>query len=213
MIKIFLLDRRLLSEDINISFGASEAARLEAIKNPQRHLESLSALVALDRLLKLSFGDAKFEILRGERGKPYFKDSDISFSLSHSGDLSVASICDEKYNNVGIDVEKITDLPNMNGIAERFFTDQEKSEFLRRERAADAFFEIWTKKEAYAKMTGQGLSSALGDDISDTNTKFDIKCYEFYNNNDRYSLSLSSYSDIIGVEFYNNSDVIKITKK
>ena len=210
MIKIFLLDRRLLPTDASVSFGKQEAERLAAIKNPQRKLESLSALVALDNLIRLSFDDAKFEILRAENGKPYFRDSDIYFSLSHSGDISVAAICDEKNTVIGIDVEKITERTNTDQMAERFFSSVEKDDFCRLGKTNEAFFKLWTKKEALAKMSGAGLASMLGDNALGEATISNYMCYEFYNNKDAYALALQSSSKINCVEFYNNSSDIKL---
>ncbi len=213
MIRIFLLDRRLLSETAEVNFGEAEATRLDKIKNPKRKLESLSALVALDELIKISLGQASFEILRSKSGKPYFKDSSISFSLAHSGDISVAAICDEKDNVIGIDVEKINERSNITELAERFFNESEKAEFYRLGKAPETFFELWTKKEAYAKMTGEGLASVIGDQSIAKVSNSRSMCYEFYNNNDRYILSLCSSSTIQCVEFYNNSKDVKFKQE
>ena len=210
MIRIFLFDRRLLQEDTPIDFGKAETERISAIRNPTRRSESLAALTALSELIRISFGDVNLEILRDKNGKPYFKNSDISFSLSHSGDISVAALCDEKYNLIGVDVEKIADRANIEELSQRFFSSDEKQEFIKRGKAQKAFFDIWTKKEAYAKMTGEGLASVLGDQAHHGSKNAESICYEFYNNSDIYSLSLCCSSKIKNVEFYNNSSNIKI---
>ena len=102
------------------------------------------------------------ETVREERtanNKPYFKDyPDIRFSISHSGDLAVLAMTDTE---VGIDIEEIKER-NFQPIVNRQFTDGEKSE------AVDltGFLKVWTKKEAYLKLTGDGLSGLSGADVS-----------------------------------------------
>jgi 4'-phosphopantetheinyl transferase len=64
---------------------------------------------------------------------------------------------------IGIDVERIRPLPDAEGIAERFFTRRE-SEDLRELPAAQklpAFFTLWTRKEAWLKATGDGITDCL----------------------------------------------------
>lgn len=210
MIRIFLFDQRFPCIIDPILFGEAEAKRIDSIKNPERKLESLCALAALDELVKISHIDPPLEILRYKNGKPYFKDSDISFSLSHSGDISVAALCDEKYNLIGVDVEKIADRANIEELSQRFFSSDEKQKFIKLGKTQKAFFDIWTKKEAYAKMTGEGLASVLGDQAHHGSKNAESICYEFYNNSDIYSLSICCSSKIDNVVFYKNSSNIKI---
>lgn len=212
MVRIFLFDQRLPCDVDPIRFGEAEAKRLEGITNPKRKLESLCALAALDELLKISHINYPIEILREENGKPYFKNSDISFSLSHSGEISVAAICDEKDNIIGVDVEKIVERSNMNELTERFFNDTEKLDFSRSGKTPSSFFDIWTKKEAHAKMTGNGLSELIKKQ-STTTSQAARSCYEFYNKTDPYSLSICLYHKSNNVEFYNNFESIKLQNK
>jgi 4'-phosphopantetheinyl transferase len=64
---------------------------------------------------------------------------------------------------VGIDLELIRPYSEYLPIAERYFTSEEQ-ELLRalpEERQAEAFFNFWTRKEAYLKAKGDGLSAPL----------------------------------------------------
>ena len=212
MIRIFLFDQRLPCIIEPIRFGEAEAKRIENINNPKRKLESLCALAALDELIRISHISYPLEILREENGKPYFKNSDISFSLSHSGDISVAAICDEKDNIVGVDVEKIIDRGNIDELAERFFSNAEKLDFLEHGKTPKAFFEIWTKKEAYAKMTGDGLSILIKEH-SRSSKNIDSVYFEYYNILKEYSLSICSIRKADNVEFYNNFAGAKIQQQ
>ena len=64
---------------------------------------------------------------------------------------------------LGVDVEVLRPMPDAVQIAEHFFSREER-EVLRtvpEERVADAFFNCWTRKEAYIKAIGEGLSEPL----------------------------------------------------
>jgi 4'-phosphopantetheinyl transferase len=95
-------------------------------------------------------------------GKPILAvDCGIHFNVSHSGQVALFAFARDC--EVGIDVEQIRPLPEMLSIAERFFSAEETAELVEtpddeRERA---FFRCWTRKEAYIKATGEGLSAPL----------------------------------------------------
>lgn len=87
-----------------------------------------------------------------EHGKP--KVEGLEFSLSHSGNLVLCAVSEEP---VGCDIERLREAPK--GVAERYFSDAEQaylSHFSADEHDRE-FFRIWTMKESYVKMTGEGL--------------------------------------------------------
>lgn len=87
-----------------------------------------------------------------EYGKPCIKKENYHFSISHSGNL-IAFV--SHTSPVGIDVQKTG---NSVSPAVRFFTENEKNYI---QNDPERFFEIWTKKEAYIKMLGTGLTTPL----------------------------------------------------
>jgi 4'-phosphopantetheinyl transferase len=95
-------------------------------------------------------------------GKPALAgESPLRFNLSHSGDVVVVAIGLKCI--LGVDVEQVHPVDHMEDIARRFFHPDEAAEVLsspasQRERA---FFSCWTRKEAYLKATGSGLSTPL----------------------------------------------------
>jgi len=91
------------------------------------------------------------EIKRTAKGKPYFENSNISFSISHSGELWV---CLFAHFNVGVDIQMIKD-GHLQEIAARFFTKAE-AETVRQE-GRKAFYRIWTSREACGKYAGTGF--------------------------------------------------------
>ena len=98
----------------------------------------------------------------GMKGKPALAfPSSIQFNMTHSGDLAVIALTLRR--EIGVDLEQIRPMSDMQQIADRFFCPEEASEVMsapetERERA---FFRCWTRKEAYIKATGDGLSAPL----------------------------------------------------
>ena len=107
----------------------------------------------------------------GEYGKPYTKDLNVEFNISHSADIVVCVVDD---NPVGVDVEKIRPI-NFN-IAKQIFNIEEIRYIFecipqievyndyQNDAVLKRFFEIWTKKEAYGKLIGTGLFGEINVD-------------------------------------------------
>jgi 4'-phosphopantetheinyl transferase len=114
----------------------------------------------LGRYLRIAPANIRF--IYSATGKPSISEtSNIRFNLSHSGDLALLAVtldCD-----LGIDVEQTRSLPELANIAERYFSRDETSELmsLPAEQRERAFFACWTRKEAYIKAVGDGLSMPL----------------------------------------------------
>jgi 4'-phosphopantetheinyl transferase len=103
-------------------------------------------------------------------GKPELVDvgsHGLHFNLTHSGALAIIAVI--RGRPIGVDLERMrTDFAS-EAIAARFFSPREQamlSELLQDERAA-AFFRCWTRKEAFIKLLGAGLSFPLDEfDVS-----------------------------------------------
>lgn len=116
----------------------------------------------LGKILKIPADRLRFEY--DQFGKPKLTPMQglpLQFNVSHSGDLILIAIAVGRA--VGVDVEKIrTDL-DFDGVATRYFSTNECKMLASiagpgRERA---FFTCWTRKEAYLKARGVGLSLPL----------------------------------------------------
>jgi 4'-phosphopantetheinyl transferase len=94
-------------------------------------------------------------------GKPALTDHKLEFNISHSGDFALIAITQEC--RVGIDVERIRSGISSHVIAQQYFSKQEFAELqsLPLEQRETAFFTCWTRKEAYIKAQGLGLSLPL----------------------------------------------------
>ncbi|QIB69177.1 4'-phosphopantetheinyl transferase superfamily protein [Aminipila butyrica] len=91
-------------------------------------------------------------IRRTPHGKPYIEDFPLYFSISHSGELWVCLVAEVE---VGVDIQVPKPLP-YEKLAKRFFTETEAAYI--RQGGLEAFFQVWTRKEAYVKYTGLGFS-------------------------------------------------------
>lgn len=98
----------------------------------------------------------------GARGKPFVPAPQaLHFNLSHS---HMAAIYAVSRHDIGVDIEyHHREVSDLSAIARRFFAPAESAVLhaLPRERWQAAFFNCWTRKEAYIKAVGDGLSLGL----------------------------------------------------
>jgi 4'-phosphopantetheinyl transferase len=95
-------------------------------------------------------------------GKPFLdRHCDLRFNVSHSGGLALMAFARER--EIGIDVEKVDREVDAKKLSERFFSVRERQclKDLSGEELQSAFFRCWTRKEAYVKARGEGLSLPL----------------------------------------------------
>ncbi len=98
-------------------------------------------------------------------GKPILigpeDEKQLSFNMSHSGSLALYAIT--RRRRVGIDLERIREDLSHEEVAERFFSPTERAMLrsLPVESRTKAFFDCWTRKEAYVKGRGEGLTLPL----------------------------------------------------
>ena len=87
--------------------------------------------------------------------------SGIFFNVSHSGGAALLAF--NKLGEIGVDIEKIRRDVEWEPISRRFFSVHEQQQLAKMEPEQHyaAFFRCWTRKEAYLKATGEGLSLPL----------------------------------------------------
>jgi 4'-phosphopantetheinyl transferase len=85
----------------------------------------------------------------------------VTFNVSHSSGIALLAFT--RRREIGVDVERVRTDSDREAIARRFFSINEQNQLaaLPEEQRADAFFRCWTRKEAYIKATGDGLSLPL----------------------------------------------------
>lgn len=97
-----------------------------------------------------------------DRGKPYLPQfTDIYFNLSHSHELALLAVT--RFGEVGVDIEHHRQLDDLDQLASRCFSDHEYDQLASLEPREDqtAFFDCWTRKEAFIKAVGDGLAYPL----------------------------------------------------
>ncbi|MCL4176651.1 MAG: 4'-phosphopantetheinyl transferase superfamily protein [Verrucomicrobia bacterium] len=101
---------------------------------------------------------------RGEFGKPHIAAPaaarSLHFNLAHSDAIAVYAIAKHE---LGVDVERIRAMDDAEQIVSGFFSPREKCllQALPAEQRREAFFNCWTRKEAYLKAIGSGLNDQL----------------------------------------------------
>ena len=99
---------------------------------------------------------------RGAHGKPFLQKGGLHFNVSHSHEMALYAIA--RNREVGIDVEWPRPQVAHEQIAARFFSleEQEALAQVPDEARQAAFYNIWTRKEAYVKARGDGIAAGLG---------------------------------------------------
>ena len=137
----------------------SRAARFMFERHRRRYIVAHTALRSIlarytDRAPEEIMLDAE------EYGKPFLRDESLQFNLSHSHEMAVVAVAASR---VGVDIEHVREMTDAGQIAERFFSRQEVMELqlIPRNEMIEAFFRCWTRKEAFIKAIGEGLSYPL----------------------------------------------------
>jgi len=99
----------------------------------------------------------------GDRGKPYLANpaGDLELNLSNSDEMALVGFV--RGVEIGVDIEFLKPMPDCEQISERFFSESERDVLraLPADRKEEAFFNCWTRKEAYLKAVGTGLAAPL----------------------------------------------------
>ncbi|MBW4575008.1 MAG: 4'-phosphopantetheinyl transferase superfamily protein [Aphanothece sp. CMT-3BRIN-NPC111] len=113
----------------------------------------------------LDIEPSQLQFCYGHRGKPTlaeaFGGGRLRFNLSHSQGLALYAIALDR--EIGIDLEHIRPMADAEQIAKRFFSPREHATILAlpENEKQQAFFNCWTRKEAYLKAIAEGLAHSL----------------------------------------------------
>ena len=136
-----------------------QAARFRFARDAARFI---ARRARLREILAARTGEApeRLAFARGPHGKPVLANGAPHFSLSHSHGLIMVAIAPVE---VGCDIERIDPDLDWRPLAGRFFSPREQRALLDLPdaRARRAFFDCWSRKEAYVKAIGLGLSYPL----------------------------------------------------
>jgi 4'-phosphopantetheinyl transferase len=108
---------------------------------------------------------ARVEFIYGVHGKPAlgapFNGKNFEFNLSHSKDQALYAF--NWGQPIGVDIEYVQSMKDMDDFAAQFFTHNECKliHSLSKDQKQETFFKIWTCKEAFLKANGSGLTTPI----------------------------------------------------
>jgi 4'-phosphopantetheinyl transferase len=166
-VHLWLLPLNLPESDLNASaalLSPDEAARAARLILPLLRMRFTAARAGLRRLLGgyLNLPPAELSFIYSPAGKPALaRPLGLTFNLSHSGDLALAAFAAS--GRLGVDLEEHRPELDRAGLARRFFSPAEADalESLPLSQQVQAFYAVWTRKEAFLKATGAGLACPL----------------------------------------------------
>ena len=116
----------------------------------------------LSLLYRQETGQDLPEICCADRGKPYFKDSPLHFSITHT---KKHAFCALSAHNIGIDAEELDRKIHLS-MALRVLSPGEFAQFEKAEDPGKTLLTFWVLKEAQVKLTGQGLPAIFHTDFT-----------------------------------------------
>lgn len=134
---------------INVFYGNNTLKKTDTIAFSHYYLNKI-----LSEYLEKKINSS--DICRNKYNKPYIKNADIYFNLSHSQNAFLISV--SKYES-GIDIEDNSLDINYLDCMNYAFSDEELKYC--NIDTSNNFFEVWTLKEAYLKAIGIGLTDNL----------------------------------------------------
>jgi len=168
-VQVCLLSLDASPDDLDTCFGLlSSQERIRAGRfRFERHRRRFVVCRALVRNVLGAHIDVAPEQIRfayGVHGKPRLDgdvDCGVRFNVSHSGDWALVAITEGK--EVGVDIERVTPIDDIEGLMEQVFSplEQDTLNAVPEPDRLDAFYAGWTRKEAYIKARGDGLQRAL----------------------------------------------------
>jgi len=151
--------QQLLSADeqVRVRRFLSVRARQEFVVTRGLLRTALAAYVEADPKMLVFQHSTRGKLRLG----PPYADSGVTFNLSHAG--GVALLAFSRSRELGVDVERIRRDLDVDSIARRYFSLHEQRDLatFNSEERYETFFRCWTRKEAYIKAKGEGLSLPL----------------------------------------------------
>jgi len=163
------LDEPALAGAESILLSADETLRAGRFHFEKDRVHFSRCRAALRQLLagylQIPAAEVRFKYLTS--GKPELVAEQnprlLRFNVSHSAGMALIAVGSE--HRLGVDIERIRGDVDTGSLAERFFSARERAglQALPDHLRVQGFFACWTRKEAFLKATGEGLSFPLAD--------------------------------------------------
>lgn len=150
--------------ELTASLTDQEVIKAGRLINPEHGRRQQLVRGLLRRLSSRYLGIAPQEVEfdYAGHGKPYLRnDPRLHFNLSHSRDM--AAFAFRLDNEIGVDIEYMRPQKNLEGMIRHVASAKEQLELnaLTGKDADEAFYRLWTRKEAFIKAVGRGLGMGL----------------------------------------------------
>jgi 4'-phosphopantetheinyl transferase len=163
-----LLDEHRATADLLPILSREESAQTAQFSFERDRMHFIQAHGIVRQILSnyLDADAATLIFARTHHGKPYLipraNGPHLEFSVSRSSNCCMLAV--QLDHSIGIDIEKVRDLPRAIDIVQSYFTPAESKALsaLRGAARRDAFFALWTHKEATVKGLGISLAAHLG---------------------------------------------------
>lgn len=139
------------------------------------------------------------DIKKGYRGKPYIENSPFHFNISHADGIVVCAL---SQSEIGVDAESIREVSDR--VMRRCYSDSEIEYINSCEDKNVAFTRLWTLKESYVKLTGEGVGTDLKSvsfDLKNETAFSDKLAFSQFILNDRHVISVCTNGDSGKISF------------
>lgn len=168
-IDCFLFDLNLFDEALaKTVLAEDELTRMARLMSTDKRKQFTISRALLRELLAsclVNTSPNNVEFHYAEHGKPSINYTQlgrqIEFNLSHTENYAMIALTLE--NQVGVDIESVSAKTEQAALVKRFFSEKEQNDWwaLPKSDLVDAFFRCWTRKEAFIKAEGSGVSYGL----------------------------------------------------
>lgn len=141
--------------------------------------ENTTSKDLLKDVLKNELNITNYELTFNKYNKPYLKNRNIYFNISHDKNTTVLVTSDKE---IGVDIEYYT---YKESIMKKYYNEFEQQEIINSNNKEYEFTRIWVMKEAFVKMKGQGISYGL-QNVDTTRLKKQIKLIS----NEKYIIAI-----------------------
>ena len=210
-INIYYTDSRFFTNETEMLTGLLSKDEINQAKRFRR-TDDVSSYMVSHAILRCLISERnkikpnKINIESKDNQKPYVKNLELDFNISHSDNLCCIAIANSPDLIIGIDIEIIKKIKDFKQIARNYMSGNEQNYILDREISEEnkqlRFMEIWTRKEALLKMTGKGLVNDLksievlnGDNIVLCNELEDAK----FKTNNAFIVTYSNEQFVISI--------------
>ena len=141
--------------------------------------ENTTSKDLLKDVLKNELNITNYELTFNKYNKPYLKNRNIYFNISHDKNTTVLVTSDKE---IGVDIEYYT---YKESVMKKYYNEFEQQEIINSNNKEYEFTRIWVMKEAFVKMKGQGISYGL-QNVDTTRLKKQIKL----RSNEKYIIAI-----------------------